>query len=426
MRLKIVVLFAVFSSLGIGICDAQEYPRVKSTRAFLAADIVDGKINYGKVLGSQSLWSILELTDDQRLQMHELADRFFQMRQGALDFHLKNVNESDLTQIEKIKNASKSVFQFEAGIDVEHDLEQILLPHQIDLIQALLPLRFILNSIKNDRKDHSLVQVQANKSLAVLFGMEEKEVSLILDKMYAVKRGFYGKIREVIYQEFQSAFKLVAPDKRAQLDELLGFEKDRIELIAVSDLRLLISRRIAWQKGKTIRLAIKPRSINSFVNSTEKKWLNIDSGQEDELRKKWTNYSRKLWQTNQPQDEKDRKVMRFTIGGNGGSSFEGKQSKLYEIAGNVLLPEQMEELKRLDRWRLMNEEPFSRFLDVSDEQVMLSEKERNQFQKMYQANVLGNSLKKLLEIQEEQHRKFISLLPQQWSERLSEIGFENF
>lgn len=429
MNLPLVSLaFLVGLSVFVSETRAQEQAGVLTVRSFRGEDIVDGKINYSKVLGDKSVWSTLEISDEQRTELESLANEFFETRRNVRDELWQAISDSDLSRKDKIAAGSISDLDMEVPMDVEARLSQILLPHQMEFLHTYLPLRFLLHSIQHENiKDESR---QYAKSLGTLLGVSGTEARTIAKESKKIQQGFQNDIRKILFEEIESAVKLLDGDQRDGMNAHLGMEKERADLLEVDDLRSLIARRIAWQNNKNYSIQIPHRSEFKFATRQEKAWLQLTDAQFEEITTVFMSSLKEKWEAGQPADQKNKDRLVYSFKGYTDDTQRlklerNRLTELYELSRTVLLPHQVEELRILDRWCFLNVRSFTEFLKTSDFELDNDEVKLKKFSDSYR-EVLQLSIDKLTEIQKLQHDKLVERLPNGWKEKLQRIGTDNF
>ena len=170
-----------------------------------------------------------------------------------------------------------------------------------------------------------------------------------------------------------------------------------------------------------MELRLRSRTERSFLTKVEKPWLAISAQQAKELVTLFRASYREKQEAARGEDGRIR--YKFTYVENQLKADLEKSQELYEIAQDALLPQQVEELHRLDRWRFLNIRPFDQFMKskLFFESTMESEEFTNAYR-----DVLQNSIDKLSEIQKTQHQQLLKALPTRWKEKLKQIGTDNF
>ena len=152
------------------------------SRVYYPEDIVNGKINYAKLLAGSDIIPLLALTDEQRVQFRTTANEFFLLRREISDQRLAEVKSSDLTKEER-KEAFRKATELgtEDPFDVDARLREFLLPHQMEVARTGIPLRFLLGSLQGNSQGNRRNSVPENVS--ALLGVSKENAKAIVARI---------------------------------------------------------------------------------------------------------------------------------------------------------------------------------------------------------------------------------------------------
>lgn len=405
-------------------CAQQEpYKKLIASYSYHSADIVNGEINYAKVLSGSQIVPLLEMTDEQLVQFKALSDRFFAERKQISEKRKAEIASQDLSKqqrIEALRQADER--NVLVPIDVREELNKVLLPHQVEFIETYMPLRFIVNSLNLEKKGVAQKTTYA-QGLGKLLGVDESEADQIVTKLKEVRAEFADEILQILYEEVESAINLLNSKQKQIASRLLKMDKKRSALLDASDIRSLISQRLAWKASRRSRVTISLRTAFQFTTSEERKWLELAPDQEKELNL----FLRSTMQS--PNGNGKSIKMSFKRYPNDQKKVVGETDRLnvlYESVSGVLLTQQIEELRVLDRWRLLKVRPLPFLLSTAEfkEKIPVEEMQRDEFLEEYNG-LLDTTIKKLKEVQKEQYDQLASYLPTDWKEKFTKAAEDN-
>lgn len=397
-------------------------------RVYEKAAYVDGEVNIAYVLGNRKLWDRLELTDEQYQQLESTADEYFQTRQMTFRQRLLDIRagvDSGLVSDEEATRAATkaALVKTKSSFEIEN-LSEIFVPHQIELLQSHLSYSFLCSCLLELKEDPDGKQARKRESnFAKLFGVSEKEARKTISMARDTQEAFKKEIREVLYWEISSAAALVQDDSVAS--KLLGIDENREGLLAVSNIRLLIAQRKAWQKEKRYVVQIPRRTVETFATGVEVEWLQLTTDQYSEFDALLTSLKKR----DQPallDSVASQEFSSYSVRFNQELGLEKTAvsgSELYKRVSEILLPAQIDELQILDRWRILNGCPFTRLLDLPDvvDLLELEPVTRKRISKEY-LSILEESISRLCEIQSRQRNELVDSLPKEWRERFEKYS----
>jgi len=269
---------------------------------------------------------------------------------------------------------------------------------------------------KDVQKRPEHLQVQ---NLAMTLGIESRQAKKTLSRIKGVKDKYGGEIREILMKEVLKSVQLLPQRQKSTVKELLGISNSdenrelRNFLLQVDNLERLIDQRSAWADGKKTSGFVIRRTKQNFFAPGEYVQFDFTDEQNEKLK-------RVLSLRLDPDDPSSPLQFKFNLNGNQ-ADLDEELAQLYLDVKNVLLPSQMEELLILDRWRVLNQQPFTKLVGSFGDKVRLKTAVEQHFENRYQ-EVLRDTVEKLRDVQERQKREVVKALPAEWQSLLDDVG----